>query len=123
MFVPSPSADAIPPSAIGAGGRASPFAGLPLGHFEAVLAGPPWRFATYSDKGRGRAPGYRETTLDEIAALPVGSLIRPDSALFLWSLWTMLPQAPAVIEAWGFAFKTGAFVWSTTDRRLGMGYW
>src|SRR5262249_15454490 len=34
-----------------------------------------------------------------------------DAALFLWATWPRLPDALDVIEAWGFTFKTVAFVW------------
>jgi N6-adenosine-specific RNA methylase IME4 len=108
-------------SVIATGGAAIPFAGLPPHHFGAILADPPWRFKTYSDKGRGRAPGYREMSLDEIMALPVASLAKPDSVLFLWGVWAFLPQVLAVIEAWGFEFSTGGFVW--LKPQIGLGFW
>jgi len=67
-------------------------------------------------------------SLDEICALPVADIAAKDSALFLWATFPMLPEALRVIEAWGFRFKTTAFVWLKQNRRAktwfyGMGFW
>lgn len=82
-------------------------------HYGAIYADPPWRFETYSDKGQDRAPAYGTLTVEEICALPVGALAAPDSALFLWAVLNMIPEAIAVGEAWGFHLKT-ARVWAKT---------
>jgi N6-adenosine-specific RNA methylase IME4 len=48
--------------------------------------------------------------------------------LFLWAVWPRLPDALAVITAWGFAYKALAWVWVKQNRRspgyhLGLGYY
>lgn len=117
-----------------------PFDGLKSNHYGAILADPPWRFATYSEKGRGRCPDgeratrsrdgyyrdgqrhnrperhYATMTLDEIKALPVGDLAAKDCVLLLWAVDPMLPQAFEVGEAWGFKYKTVAFYWAKERR-------
>lgn len=121
-----------------------PFADLPRGHFGAILADPPWHFASWTTprwNGRhdiqtaAKAPSYDTMNLDEIEALPVSEVAAPDCALFLWGIWVMLPHALRVIEAWGFTYKTCAFCWSKAnvrqpdmfrddaDGQLGLGYW
>ena len=52
----------------------------------------------------------------------------PDSALFLWATFPQLPDALRLIEAWGFQYKTVAFVWLKQNRRspgwfYGLGFW
>jgi len=32
-----------------------PFGGLPRGHSGAILADPPWKYVTYSERGQGRS--------------------------------------------------------------------
>jgi N6-adenosine-specific RNA methylase IME4 len=97
--------------------------------FGAILADPPWSFATYSDKGKGRSAErhYRCMSLDDIKGLPIAELAAPDCVLFLWGISTMVPDALDVIRAWGFTFKTKAFNWvkSTKHGKLhwGMGFW
>lgn len=118
-----------------------PFASLKRNgrRFGAILADPPWRFATRSAAGRGRSPDgatadgaprlYATMTLDAIKALPVLDLAAPDCALFLWAIDPMIPEALDVGRAWGFTFKTVAFVWAKSSAvtpntfPMGTGYW
>ena len=83
------------------------------GEYKVIYADPPWRFATYSDKGKGRSPEahYDCLSLDEIKALPVGKWAAGDAVLLLWATDPLLPRALEVIEAWGFTYKTVGFYW------------
>lgn len=97
------------------------------GPFSVVYADPPWR---YSNRGvEGAAENHYPTmTGAELRALPVSALAAKDSALFLWATFPMLPEALRVIEAWGFRFKTVAFVWIKKNRKAdswfyGLGFW
>jgi N6-adenosine-specific RNA methylase IME4 len=125
-------------------------------HYRVIVADPPWRFLTFSPKGRDRCPDapmtrnesrqnkperhYATMALEDIMALPAGSLAADDCVLFLWAVDAMLPQALAVGQAWGFTFKTVAFYWAKLRREgstrhllhdepahklfpMGTGYW
>lgn len=126
--------------------------------YGAIYADPPWQYTLWSPKGMGRSPDgmiphpfgdgqnnnaerhYKTMPLADIMALPVGQLSAPDCALFMWCIDSMLPQAIATGEAWGFTFKTVAFVWAKLRREgstrgddlddtwdktfpMGTGYW
>ena len=96
----------------------------PFGGFDLIMADPPWRYEMRSEKGEARSPQakYACMTIDEIAALPISALAAPNCLLWLWGLNTMLPQALAVIEAWGFEYKTsGHWVKTTVNGKLNMG--
>jgi N6-adenosine-specific RNA methylase IME4 len=113
------------------------FDGLPQGHFRAILADPPWRFRTWSDTNQNRAASryYGLMTAEDIAELPVDTLAADNCVLFMWAVWSNLRDAMAVIEAWGFEYKTCAFCWTKAhiqqlemfrediDSQMGMGYW
>jgi N6-adenosine-specific RNA methylase IME4 len=113
----------------------SRFAGLPRNHFHVVLVDPPWHFRTWSRNGRDRSADqhYQTMQLVDLAALPVADLVATDSVLLLWATWPLLPEALALIQAWGFKYKTCAFAWMKADPyRLfaddatpfaGLGYW
>lgn len=78
--------------------------------------------------GRSAEAHYPTMRLEDIKALPVAELADKDCALFLWITFPMLREAWSVMEAWGFAFKTVAFVWIKLNRRAdtlftGMGHW
>jgi N6-adenosine-specific RNA methylase IME4 len=92
------------------------------GHYGVILADPPWTFATYSQKGKGRSAEahYACMGLTAIKGLPVGSWAARDAALYLWSTAPHLEQALAVMAAWGFTYRSG-FVW--VKDRVGTGYW
>jgi N6-adenosine-specific RNA methylase IME4 len=105
-----------------------PFADLPPHAAGVILADPPWSFITYSPKGRRKSAWAHYTCMDDTAiqALPVADLAAPDSVLVLWSTQVHLLHAIAVLEAWGFAFKTmGAWAKQTSAGRcwqFGTGY-
>ena len=92
-----------------------------------ILADPPWRYS--SGNVQGAAENHYPTMhINDICALPVAELAAEDSALFLWATFPMLREALQVIDAWGFKFKTVAFVWLKTNRKAGtwftgLGYW
>lgn len=67
-------------------------------------------------------------SIEEIKALPVGELADNNCALFMWLTFPCLYEAFDVLKAWGFQYKTVAFVWVKQNRKSnglfwGMGYW
>jgi N6-adenosine-specific RNA methylase IME4 len=109
----------------------SNFADIPRRRYGAIYADPPWSFKAWSAKGTGRSAEqhYRTLSFDELAAFPVAELASQRCALFLWVVRSNLPEAMHLIDAWGFKFKSTAFVWAKTceknpDKfRIGFGKW
>ena len=98
--------------------------------YNVIYADPPWRFATYSDKGKGRGAEKHYPTMPkhEIQALPVPKISAKDSVLFLWATAPCLTEAFELIDAWGFTYKTVAFIWIKQCRKsdrlfTGLGYY
>jgi N6-adenosine-specific RNA methylase IME4 len=98
--------------------------------YHIIYADPPWRYVVWSNKGKGRSAEshYPTMSLDEICALPVEELTTPDSALFIWVTFSHLPDVFRVIKAWGFQYKTVAFVWVKKNKKSdgwfwGLGHW
>jgi N6-adenosine-specific RNA methylase IME4 len=88
--------------------------------FGTLYADPPWK---YGNQATRSATGnhYPTMTPEEIAALPIGELVCENAQLHLWTTNGFLFESKAVMEAWGFAYKS-AFVW--VKPRLGIGnYW
>lgn len=113
---------------------------LPAGPYGVIYADPPWSFRSWSDKGKNRAPDamvrqkglaerhYATMSMADIKALPVAEVAAKDSALFLWAIDCMLPEALDLMQVWGFTFKTVAFTWVKQNRvsptpAIGLGYW
>src|SRR4051794_13953364 len=99
------------------------FAGLPRGYFGAILADPPWKYVTYSERGQGRSASrhYRVLPFEEIAALPVAERAAKDCWLFLWAPSQHHKHALALMERWGFEYSSTGFVWVKT-KKDGTGY-
>ena len=98
--------------------------------YKVLYADPPWAYKVWSKKGAGRSAEshYPTMPIEAIKALPVGELADRDCTLFLWITLPMLREAWGVMDAWGFAFKTVAFVWikqcpKSDSLFTGMGYW
>ena len=105
-----------------------PFSEIPLFRYDLIMADPNWRFKTWSENGGGKGASaqYDCASLEDIAALRVADLARPDCLLWLWSTNPMLPTALSVMKAWGFTFKTAGH-WSkrnpkTNKQAFGTGY-
>ena len=67
-------------------------------------------------------------SMDNLCALPVAELTAKDCALFLWATFPQLPEALRLIKAWGFQYKSVAFVWLKKNRKAdswfyGLGFW
>ena len=60
---------------------------------------------------------YPTMGIDELCTLPVADLAAPDSVLFLWATFPQLPEALRLIKAWGFTYKSVAFVWLKKNRK------
>ena len=85
------------------------------------MADPPWRFEVYSEEtGMDRAADNHYPTLPtpDICALQVPAA--KDAVLFLWATAPMLLDGLAVMEAWGFSYKSHV-IWHKP--RMIMGYW
>ena len=86
---------------------------LPANHFHTVLADPPWRFDNRTGKvapEHRRLRRYRTMTLDEICALPVARRLAEPAHSISGCPNALLPDGLAVMEAWGFAYKSN-IVW------------
>ena len=92
-----------------------------------IYADPPWQ---YTQKRLSGAAEHHYPTMgiDELCALPVADIAAEDSALFLWATFPQLAEALRLIKAWGFTYKTVAFVWLKLNKKsytwfYGLGFW
>ena len=105
-----------------------PFGGLRPLSYDVIVADPPWRFDTWSDTRQTKHARrhYALMPPEEITALRVADLAQRDCVLLLWATAPMLPQALAVMAAWGFAYKS-MLAWRKVTAagkvRMGTGYW
>ena len=78
-----------------------------------ILADPPWQFTNRTGKvapEHGRLTRYPTLKLDDVKAIPVHVAAAEKSHLYLWVPNALLAEGLAVMEAWGFTYKTN-LIW------------
>jgi N6-adenosine-specific RNA methylase IME4 len=81
--------------------------------FGTILADPPWQFQNRTGKiapEHKRLSRYDTLTLNDILSLPVSEAAAETSHLYLWVPNALLPEGLAVMQAWGFKYKSN-LVW------------
>ncbi len=98
--------------------------------FSTVLADPPWRFQNKTGKmapEHKRLSRYSTLSFDDIAALPVGSLVREPAHLYLWVPNALVAHGLDTMREWGFEYKTN-LIWYKVRKdggpdRRGVGFY
>lgn len=95
--------------------------------YQIIYADPPWRYDQKSLQGAAEKH-YATMSMEELCGLPVEQISTKDSLLFLWATFPQLPAALRLISAWGFKYKTVAFLWLKKNRKadswfFGLGFW
>lgn len=95
--------------------------------YKIIYAGPPWRYARSKVQGAAEKH-YPTMSIEELCALPVKEIADKDCILFLWATFPQLKEALQLIKAWGFTYKSVAFVWLKQNRKsptwfYGLGFW
>ena len=94
--------------------------------YNIIYADPPWEYKQSGSKthSRGMAKQHYSTMpTDEICALPIKKFKTDNSVLFLWSTFPQIPDALKVLRAWGFEYKTVAFVWVKKNKKSNTNFW
>lgn len=109
---------------------------LPDKKFDIIYADPPWNYngKMQFDKSSAGAERidpsrsifissasfkYPTLKLDELKEIPVQDIAKDDSLLFLWTTNPHLAQALELGTAWGFEFRTVAFIWDKMNHNPG----
>lgn len=88
--------------------------------YHIIYADPPWQYDNKNPHGIGGTgfgaeKHYTTMSLESLKKLNVSDIAENDAALFIWMVPPLLPYAMEVISAWGFVYKTVAFVWIKLD--------
>ncbi len=101
---------------------------LPNSKFDIIYADPPWHYngkVQFDKSSKGvdtidlsknifvssAAFKYPTLKLTELMSLQVENITKDDCLLFMWTTNPHLSQAIELGKAWGFQYKTVAFVW------------
>jgi N6-adenosine-specific RNA methylase IME4 len=94
--------------------------------YQILYADPCWDYAGRSqhntkEKNKSVEDHYNTMTLEELKKLNVPAITDKNALLFLWTSSPHLPQAIELMNAWGFEYKTIAFVWD--KQKVNPGYY
>jgi len=78
--------------------------------YNIIYADPPWPY-NFPETRSAKIKDYNTMSIHDICKLRVKDIADDNCLLFLWVTFRNLFEAKSVIEDWGFAYKTCAFVW------------
>ncbi len=81
--------------------------------YNTIYADPPWQFRNRTGKvapEHKRLTRYETMSLQDIKDLPVSDIAGDKAQLYLWVPNALLPEGLAVLDAWGFDYKSN-IVW------------
>lgn len=89
--------------------------------YQIIYADPPWEYKQSGSvkNSRGMAKQqYSTMSTKEICTLKVSEISEDGGVLLIWATFPNIGEALKVIEAWGFIYKTAAFVWVKKNKNL-----
>ena len=100
---------------------------FPDKQYTVIYADPPWAYQQQGGKNgrRGTANAHYSTmNTADICGLPIRAICAPGgAACFMWATFPNIGEAIKVMEAWGFKYKTAAFVWVKKNAKNGGNFW
>lgn len=97
---------------------------FPNGKYKIIYADPPWEYKQQGKTARGiAANNYPTMTTHQIMNLPVRDIAADDALCFMWATFPNIGQALEVMKAWGFIYKTAAFVWVKKNKKSNTNFW
>lgn len=82
---------------------------LPDGKFNVIYADPAWEYDNNGFRASAEKK-YPTMTVEQIKALPVADLAADRCVIFMWGTVPLAREALAVLDAWGFEYKS-KFAW------------
>lgn len=79
--------------------------------YDIIYADPPWAYRNMGNIQATANSHYSTMKQEDIEALPIGQLAKPNSILFMWATFPKMQEALNTIKAWGFEYKTVGFTW------------
>lgn len=99
---------------------------LPNKKFDIIYADPPWDYnkklqydiskSLYISTASFKYPTMKTSEMMEI---PIHKIVKDDCLLFMWTTNPHLQQAIELGKAWGFEYRTVAFVWDKMNHNPG----
>ena len=97
---------------------------FPKKKYKVIYADPAWSYKQQGKTARGIANNHYQTmSVEDICKLPVRDITTDDAICFLWATFPNIAEALQVMSAWGFEYKTAAFVWVKQNKKTPSLFW
>lgn len=99
---------------------------LPNKKYNVIYCDPPWEYKESGGKTNARGLAkqqYPTMATKDICEIPVREISTDDAICFMWATFPKIDQALKVMEAWGFTYKTAAFVWVKKNKKTPSNFW
>ena len=90
--------------------------------YQIIYADPPWNFgnrmysSNHLDHHRDITRAYPVLKTEDICSLPINNILDDNAVCFMWVADAFIPDAIRVMSAWGFKYKTVAFIWQKKEK-------
>lgn len=92
--------------------------------YDVIYEDPPWSYRQCGKSARGIAEAHYDVmSTEDIKKLPIEGLCKDSSILFMWATFPNISEALEVFKAWGFEYKTAAFVWIKLNKKSPSLFW
>lgn len=94
--------------------------------YNIIYADPPWEYKQSGSKTNSRGMAkqhYNTMSTQDICNLPIKYLKTDNAICFMWATFPNISEALKVFEAWGFEYKTAAFVWVKKNKKSNTNFW
>lgn len=86
-----------------------------MSKYRVIYADPPWDFkSNVGASGSNVHRHYATLTEKQMCEMKIAELTKKDAVCFMWVASSCLLSGIKIMKAWGFEFKTIAFVWLKT---------
>lgn len=90
---------------------------FPARRYDIIYADPPWFYYGSQIKDAAAAKHYPLMDQEQLASLPLRSIMNRRAVLFLWSTGPRLHFAIDLIARWGLHYRGIAYIWVKTNRK------
>lgn len=83
-----------------------------------IYADPPWSYGRPANPSMGQQQ-YCTMSLDQLKRMDVEGISEENALLFMWSSGALLEDSLELMSAWGYKYRTIAFIWNKKNPAFG----
>ena len=85
--------------------------------YDIIVADPPWHYSASVKMHKQVSEHYKTMKLKDMMKIDISPLCKGSTLLFMWTTGPKMNEAMQLFEAWGFQYKTVAYVWKKGNHK------